>query len=144
MVLSCLRRFVSIGYGCIIFLVFGTSFLPFAAPFSSSNNKQLNIAFVTGNEMKAMEVKMILDTHVVARNLVNLRVLQVDLPEIQEVNTQAIAKEKALLGAQLAGGPCVVEDTSLKFEALGGMPGKQSTKLSLCCMRICYTTFSFC
>ena len=78
--------------------------------------------------------------------MVNLRLLKVDLPEIQgksvfiyhfglcirsvvfltqntttttEVNTEAIAKEKALLGAQLAGGPCVVEDTSLAFEALG-------------------------
>ena len=55
--------------------------------------------------------------------LVQLRVIQVDLPEIQEINTEAIAKEKALLGAQLAGGPCVVEDTSLQFTALGGMPG---------------------
>jgi hypothetical protein len=36
-----------------------------------------------------------------------------------EVNTEAIVKEKALLGAQLAGGPCVVEDTSLEFQALG-------------------------
>lgn len=27
------------------------------------------------------------------------------------------------MGAQLAGGPCVVEDTSLQFQALGGMPG---------------------
>ena len=41
----------------------------------------------------------------------------------QEVNTEAIAKEKAMLGAQLANGPCVVEDTSLQFTALGGMPG---------------------
>jgi inosine triphosphate pyrophosphatase len=56
-------------------------------------------------------------------SLVNLRVINVDLPKIQEVNTEAIAKEKALLGAQLAGGPCVVEDTSLQFTALGGMPG---------------------
>lgn len=28
-----------------------------------------------------------------------------------------------MLGAQLASGPCVVEDTSLEFTALGGMPG---------------------
>ena len=56
-------------------------------------------------------------------SFVDLRVINVDLPEIQEVNTEAIAKEKALLGAQLAGGPCVVEDTSLQFTALGGMPG---------------------
>ena len=52
-----------------------------------------------------------------------LRVVNVDLPEIQEVNTEGIAKEKALLAAQLAGGPALIEDTSLKFHALGGMPG---------------------
>lgn len=56
-------------------------------------------------------------------SLVDLVVLTVDLPEIQEVDTVAIAKDKALLAAQLAGGPCVVEDTSLQFNALGGMPG---------------------
>jgi inosine triphosphate pyrophosphatase len=56
-------------------------------------------------------------------SMVDLRIVSVDLPEIQEVNTEAIAKEKALLGAQLAGGACLVEDTSLHFHALGGMPG---------------------
>lgn len=34
-----------------------------------------------------------------------------------------MAKNKAIQGAQLAGGACVVEDTSLEFSALGGMPG---------------------
>lgn len=43
--------------------------------------------------------------------------------EIQEISTEAIAKNKAIQGAQLANGPCVVEDTSLQFNALGGMPG---------------------
>lgn len=37
--------------------------------------------------------------------------------------TEAVAKNKAIQGAQLAGGACVVEDTSLEFNALGGMPG---------------------
>lgn len=37
--------------------------------------------------------------------------------------TEAVAKNKAIQGAQLAGGACVVEDTSLEFSALGGMPG---------------------
>lgn len=36
---------------------------------------------------------------------------------------EAVAKNKAIQGAQLAGGACVVEDTSLEFSALGGMPG---------------------
>lgn len=92
-------------------------------------HSQLNIAFVTGNKMKVREVEMILAENGATNGtnpeagLVKLRVVNVDLPEIQEVNTEAIAKEKALLGAQLAGGPCLVEDTSLKFHALGGMPG---------------------
>eukprot|EP00978_Attheya_sp_CCMP212_P042025 scaffold249208_cov29-Attheya_sp.AAC.1 len=55
-------------------------------------------------------------------SLIDLRALKVDLPEIQEVDTEAIAKNKAILAAQLAGGPCVVEDTSLEFTSLGGMP----------------------
>jgi inosine triphosphate pyrophosphatase len=93
--------------------------------FSHHHQKELKIAFVTGNEMKATEMQLILESHggAAAQGICSLRVLQVDLPEIQEVSTQAIAKNKALLGAQLAGGPCVVEDTSLQFHALGGMPG---------------------
>jgi hypothetical protein len=54
---------------------------------------------------------------------VDLRILTVDLPELQQVDTLAIAKNKAVLAAQLANGPCLVEDTSLCFHALGGMPG---------------------
>ena len=79
--------------------------------------------------MKANEVNRILADHGATRgptpetSLVDLNVLTVDLPEIQEVDTIAIAKDKALLAAQLANGPCLVEDTSLKFHALGGMPG---------------------
>jgi inosine triphosphate pyrophosphatase len=56
-------------------------------------------------------------------SLVQLRVVTVDLPEIQEVDTEAVAKDKALIASQLAGGPAVVEDTALHFHALGGMPG---------------------
>ena len=110
-----------------------------------NNIQELNISFVTGNQMKARELAMILSEYLATENknnddandnnnkddnndnntkfAFNVRTINVDLPEIQEVNTEAIAKEKALLAAQLAGGPCVVEDTSLKFHALGGMPG---------------------
>ena len=56
-------------------------------------------------------------------SFIDLRIVPVDLPELQEVDTIAIAKDKVLLAAQLAGGPCLVEDTSLQFTALGGMPG---------------------
>jgi len=76
------------------------------------------------------EVEQILAEHGATRgpepdsdSLVHLQLLTVDLPELQEVNTEAIAKDKVLLASQLAGGPCLVEDTSLCFTALGGMPG---------------------
>ena len=51
---------------------------------------------------------------------VKLRVVKVDLPEIQEVDTEGIAKDKVILATQLANGPSLVEDTSLEFHALGG------------------------
>ncbi|GAX18199.1 hypothetical protein FisN_25Hh183 [Fistulifera solaris] len=79
--------------------------------------------------MKAREVKDILAQHGATRgptpetSMVDLRMLSVDLPELQEVDTMAIAKNKAIFAAQLANGPCLVEDTSLHFHALGGMPG---------------------
>lgn len=91
-------------------------------------DKKLNIAFVTGNAMKQREINTILANNAATssddgESFVNLRILDVDLPEIQEINTEAVAKNKAIQGAQLAGGACVVEDTSLEFNALGGMPG---------------------
>ena len=85
--------------------------------------KQLRISFVTGNEMKRREVNTILNSCGATRgptpdtSLVDLTLLNVDLPEIQELNTEAIAKNKAIQAAQLANGPCVVEDTSLAFTA---------------------------
>ena len=108
------------------------SFLLRASPDDSTPEnefQQLKISFVTGNEMKRREVNTILNSCGATKgptpdtSLVDLRLLNVDLPEIQEINTEAIAKNKAIQAAQLANGPCVVEDTSLAFNALGGMPG---------------------
>jgi len=96
---------------------------------NNESSKQLRISFVTGNAMKVKEVERILAQHGVTKgptpgqSLINLQILNVDLPELQEIDTIAIAKDKALLAAQLAGGPCLVEDTSLMFHSLGGMPG---------------------
>lgn len=40
------------------------------------------------------------------------------------LHCNSVARNKALLASQLVGGgPCIVEDTSLCFTALGGMPG---------------------
>ncbi len=43
-----------------------------------------------------------------------------NLPEIQEVDTVAIAQRKTQLASQLVGGgPCVIADTALHFTAFG-------------------------
>lgn len=103
--------------------------------------------------MQAREVDNILAKHGATKgpdpetSMVDLRILAVDLPELQEVDTAAIAKNKALLAAQLANGPCLVEDTSLRFNALGGMPGpyiKASCTIHLGdCYVGCYDESSF-
>mmetsp|Transcript_11784 Transcript_11784/g.32646 ORF Transcript_11784/g.32646 Transcript_11784/m.32646 type:complete len:354 (+) Transcript_11784:1417-2478(+) len=98
-------------------------------PPSDDGTQQLKVTFVTGNSMKVHEVQRILAEHAATRgptpeeSMIDLRIVNVDLPELQEVDTMAIAKDKALLAAQLVGGPCLIEDTSLQFTALGGMPG---------------------
>ena len=76
------------------------------------------------------EVEQILAEHGATRgpepdsdSLVHLRLLTVDLPELQEVNTEAIAKDKVLLASQLAGGPCLVEAISSKPQNSGVTDG---------------------
>ncbi len=46
----------------------------------------------------------------------------VDVPELQG-EPENIAAEKCMLAAQRLGGPVITEDTSLCFNALGGLPG---------------------
>ena len=61
---------------------------------------QLKIAFVTGNEMKAREMRMILAEHGATKgpdpeiSMVDLRVLNVDLPEIQGKYEERIKRQK--------------------------------------------------
>eukprot|EP01029_Cantina_marsupialis_P019620 TRINITY_DN4562_c0_g1_i2.p1 TRINITY_DN4562_c0_g1~~TRINITY_DN4562_c0_g1_i2.p1 ORF type:complete len:136 (-),score=44.82 TRINITY_DN4562_c0_g1_i2:341-748(-) len=76
------------------------------------------ITFVTGNEKKLEEVKRILGTDfpfVVER-------AKVDLPELQGEPNE-ISAEKCRLAAKQVGGPVMVEDTSLCFNELKGLPG---------------------
>ena len=78
------------------------------------------VTFVTGNAKKLEEVKAILSTggalpfEVVSQ--------KIDLPELQG-EPEEISAQKCLLAAKEVGGPVMVEDTSLCFNALGGLPG---------------------
>lgn len=75
----------------------------------------MQLALVTGNEGKAREFAAM------ARGLAVVR-RSVDLEEIQGTSEE-IACRKARDAAAIVGGPVVVEDMALCFDALGGMPG---------------------
>jgi len=73
------------------------------------------IIFITGNEDKFREFGEIIKA-------VNLVRENVDLPELQGT-PEEIVKEKAQLACKMIGKPCFVDDTSLCFNAWGGLPG---------------------
>jgi inosine triphosphate pyrophosphatase len=76
------------------------------------------LTFVTGNAKKLAEVIAILgdDFPFVVVNH------KLDLPELQG-EPDEVSIEKCKLAAQQIDGPVIVEDTSLCYNALGGLPG---------------------
>ncbi|GMH57525.1 hypothetical protein TL16_g02405, partial [Triparma laevis f. inornata] len=77
------------------------------------------IKFVTGNKKKVEEVKALMgDVEGVEIDNVKL-----DLPELQGSDAIEIARQKCMLAAKEVGGAVITEDTSLCFNALGGLPG---------------------
>lgn len=93
-------------------------FFPFRA-FSSSMSTSIPVVFVTGNKGKLNEVQQIL-----GKSVPNLTNQAIDLPELQGEPLD-IAKEKAKIAAKTLKFPAVVmvEDTSLCFNAINGLPG---------------------
>ncbi|XP_029635223.1 inosine triphosphate pyrophosphatase isoform X2 [Octopus sinensis] len=76
------------------------------------------ITFVTGNANKLKEFTQILGKNFPYK-LINENV---DIPEYQG-ESDDISRAKCLEAAKIVKGPVVVEDTSLCFNALGGLPG---------------------
>jgi non-canonical purine NTP pyrophosphatase (RdgB/HAM1 family) len=72
------------------------------------------IYFITGNVGKLSEAKSVIN---------NIEGYDVDLPEIQEVDAHAIIRAKLLEGLKHKEGELVVEDTSLYYDTLNGLPG---------------------
>jgi len=72
------------------------------------------VYFVTGNSHKLREVEAILG---------KMRHVDLDLPEIQELEPRkvVIAKAQAAIGQGYS--PVLIEDTSLSLRALNGLPG---------------------
>ena len=76
------------------------------------------VTFVTGNAKKLEEVRAILGESLP----VSLVSQKLDLPELQG-EPEEISAKKCELAATEVGGPVFVEDTSLCFNALNGLPG---------------------
>jgi non-canonical purine NTP pyrophosphatase (RdgB/HAM1 family) len=73
------------------------------------------ITFITGNPAKAEQLGLHLDMAVSHH--------RVDLPEVQSLDLAEIIEHKALAAHAIVGGTILVEDTSLRFSALGQLPG---------------------
>jgi inosine triphosphate pyrophosphatase len=70
--------------------------------------------FITGNKNKFDEVAAILP---------GIEQLDIDLPEIQELDPHEIIKAKLTEAFKHKSGEFIVEDTSLYFDCLNGLPG---------------------
>lgn len=74
----------------------------------------MTIHFITWNQHKLAEIQAILP---------EVEQLDIDLPELQEISPEAIIKAKLEEALKYHQGPCMVEDTGLYLECLGGLPG---------------------
>lgn len=72
------------------------------------------IYFITGNKNKLEEVQSFLS---------NVEQLDIDLPEIQDVDAHEIIKAKLQEATKHTQGEFIVEDTSLYLDCLNGLPG---------------------
>ncbi|EGD72061.1 inosine triphosphate pyrophosphatase [Salpingoeca rosetta] len=84
----------------------------------SDQDKKPVLTFVTGNPNKLREVQQIVGDDF----MFQLQNVAVDLPEYQG-DPAHVAAEKCKAAYQQVKTPVIVEDTSLCFNALGGLPG---------------------
>ena len=89
---------------------------------SQKIDKRKIINFVSGNKNKLRELNEIINEHI---KDIEIKQLDIDLPELQGF-PEDIVKGKLKLALEKAKnlkGPVLVEDTSLCFNAYGGLPG---------------------
>jgi len=72
------------------------------------------VFFITGNSHKLREVEAILGT---------MRHVDLDLPELQELEPRKVVIAKAQAALAQGYSPVLIEDTSLSLFALNGLPG---------------------
>mmetsp|Transcript_7565 Transcript_7565/g.14032 ORF Transcript_7565/g.14032 Transcript_7565/m.14032 type:complete len:228 (+) Transcript_7565:227-910(+) len=89
----------------------------------SAKSTKKKLVFATGNQNKLKEVRQILSAGEEDTKFpYQLEALSIDLPELQG-EPDDIAAEKCRIAAEKVGGPVIVEDTCLCFNALKGLPG---------------------
>ena len=76
------------------------------------------ITFITGNKKKLEEVVALIGDNF-PFEIVSMKI---DLPELQG-EPKEVSIEKCKIAAKQCNGPVMVEDTSLCYNALGGLPG---------------------
>ncbi|KAL5102861.1 Inosine triphosphate pyrophosphatase [Taenia crassiceps] len=86
---------------------------------TASLHHPLPIAYVTSNPNKLRETIEILGEGYTEM----LKQVNVDLPEYQGSSPEEIARLKCHHAVRIVGGPVLVEDTCLAFDALKGLPG---------------------
>ena len=74
------------------------------------------IIFITGNKGKLKEAREILEGF----DIINR---EIDLPEIQETDARKVIEAKLLEARRHHKGEYIIEDTSLYFDCLNGLPG---------------------
>eukprot|EP00758_Cryptobia_borreli_P004617 Tbor_TRINITY_DN4488_c0_g3::TRINITY_DN4488_c0_g3_i1::g.8100::m.8100/K01519/ITPA; inosine triphosphate pyrophosphatase len=89
------------------------------------------ITLITGNANKVREIEAILYNDPKCVSLdgkrdgvsTEIKVMKLDLPEIQEICPKKIAKAKALEAFRIVKEPVLIEDTSLYYKPMNGLPG---------------------
>ncbi|HHD92531.1 MAG TPA: non-canonical purine NTP pyrophosphatase [Candidatus Portnoybacteria bacterium] len=74
----------------------------------------MDLFFITGNNKKFEEAQLILPS---------LKQLNIDLPEIQEIDAHKVVENKIKEALKHKNGNIIVEDTSLYLDCLNGLPG---------------------
>lgn len=74
-----------------------------------------SLTFITGNSTKVEQLAKYLHVPIEQKKL--------DIPEIQSLDVEEVATEKAKVAYAMLGTPVLVEDTALSFQALNGLPG---------------------
>ena len=74
-----------------------------------------SLTFITGNATKVEHLARYLDF--------SIEQMKLDIPEIQSLDLEEVAADKAKAAFAVLRTPVLVEDTALTFEALNGLPG---------------------